>query len=53
MFYLIGKADGLFTPDYMLFALIAGLMLGVAGALFRRGSSGRSGTSHLERAFCG
>ena len=37
-FYLIGKADGLFTPDYMLFALIAGLMLGVAGALFRRGS---------------
>lgn len=38
VFYLIGKADGLFTPDYMLFALIAGLMLGVAGALFRRGS---------------
>lgn len=37
-FYLIGKADGLFTPDYMVFALIAGLMLGVAGALFRRGS---------------
>ena len=28
VFYLIGKADGLFTPDYMLFALIAGLMLG-------------------------
>lgn len=37
-FYLIGKANGLFTPDYMVFALIAGLMLGVAGALFRRGS---------------
>lgn len=37
-FYLIGKADGLFTPDYMVFTLIAGLMLGVAGALFRRGS---------------
>ena len=37
-FYLIGKANGLFTPDYMVFALIAGLILGVAGALFRRGS---------------
>ena len=37
-FYLIGEADGLFTPDYMVFALVAGLMLGVAGALFRRGS---------------
>lgn len=37
-FYLIGKANGLFTPDYMVFALIAGLMLGVAGVLFRRGS---------------
>lgn len=37
-FYLIGKANGLFTSDYMVFALIAGLMLGVAGALFRRGS---------------
>lgn len=37
-FYLIGKANGLFTPDYMVFALIAGLMLGIAGALFRRGS---------------
>lgn len=37
-FYLIGKANGLFTPDYMVFALIAGLMLGTAGALFRRGS---------------
>lgn len=37
-FYLIGKADGLFTPDYMVFALIAGLMLGTAGALFRLGS---------------
>ena len=37
-FYLIGKANGLFTPDYMVFALIAGLLLGVAGALFRRGS---------------
>lgn len=37
-FYSIGKANGLFTPDYMVFALIAGLMLGVAGALFRRGS---------------
>ena len=37
-FYLIGKANVLFTPDYMVFALIAGLMLGVAGALFRRGS---------------
>ena len=37
-FYLIGKTNGLFTPDYMVFALIAGLMLGVAGALFRRGS---------------
>ena len=37
-FYLIGKADGLFTPDYMAFALAAGLILGAAGALFRRGS---------------
>ena len=37
-FYLIGKANGLFTPDYMVFALIAGLLLGAAGALFRRGS---------------
>lgn len=37
-FYLIGKADGLFTPDYMMFALVAGLILGIAGALFRRGS---------------
>ena len=37
-FYLIGKANGLFTPDYMVFALIAGLILGTAGALFRRGS---------------
>lgn len=37
-FYLIGKANGLFTPDYMVFALIAGLLLGIAGALFRRGS---------------
>ena len=37
-FYLIGEATGLFTPDYMVFALVAGLMLGAAGALFRRGS---------------
>ena len=37
-FYLIGEADGLFTPDYMVFALVAGLMLGAAGAL-----SGASG----------
>lgn len=37
-FYLIGEANGLFTPDYMVFALVAGLMLGAAGALFRRGS---------------
>lgn len=37
-FYLIGKANGLFTPDYMVFALIVGLILGTAGALFRRGS---------------
>ena len=37
-FYLIGKADGLFTPDYMAFALVAGMILGAAGALFRRGS---------------
>ena len=37
-FYLIGKAAGLFTPDYMAFALVAGLVLGAAGALFRRGS---------------
>lgn len=37
-FYLIGKADGLFTPDYMAFALAAGMILGAAGALFRRGS---------------
>lgn len=37
-FYVLGKADGLFTPDYMVFALIAGLILGAAGALFRRGS---------------
>ena len=37
-FYLIGETDGLFTPDYMAFALVAGLVLGAAGALFRRGS---------------
>ena len=37
-FYVLGKAEGLFTPDYMAFALVAGLILGVAGALFRRGS---------------
>ena len=28
-FYLIGEADGLFTPDYMVFALVAGLLTGV------------------------
>ena len=37
-FYLIGETDGLFTPDYMAFALVAGMILGAAGALFRRGS---------------
>lgn len=37
-FYLIGETDGLFTPDYMAFALVAGMIFGAAGALFRRGS---------------
>ncbi|WP_137655513.1 chloride channel protein [Bifidobacterium moukalabense] len=37
-FYSLDEAEGLFTPDYMAFALVAGLILGVAGALFRRGS---------------
>lgn len=38
-FYLIGEVHGLFTPDTMGFALVAGLCAGVIGALFRRGSS--------------
>ena len=52
-FYLIGKADGLFTPDYMAFALVAGLVLGAAGALFRRGSQWLRSPNRRARAFCG
>lgn len=37
-FYVIGHVDAHFSPDLMLFALPAGLILGVCGALFRRGS---------------
>lgn len=38
-FYDMGEPSGLFTPDLMGFALVAGLVCGVAGAVFRFGSS--------------
>lgn len=38
-FYDMGEVDALFTPDLMLFALLAGAVFGVCGALFRAGSS--------------
>lgn len=38
-FYDMGEPSGLFTPDLMGFALVAGLVCGVVGALFRFGSS--------------
>lgn len=38
-FYDMGAVDGLFTPDLMAFALVAGAVCGVCGALFRLGSS--------------
>ncbi len=37
-FYAIGQVDAIFTPDLMGFALIAGLVVGVCGAWFRRGA---------------
>ena len=37
-FYVIGQVDAIFTPDLMGFALIAGLVVGVCGAWFRRGA---------------
>ncbi|MBW3094093.1 chloride channel protein [Bifidobacterium sp. 64T4] len=39
VFYNIGHVDGLFTSDLIGFALLAGLVCGVCGSLFRRGSS--------------
>ena len=50
-FYLIGETDGLFTPDYMAFALVAGMILGAAGALFRR--DGLRKPSRRAWGFCG
>ncbi|MEE1297036.1 MAG: chloride channel protein [Bifidobacterium sp.] len=38
-FYVIGQVDAVFMPDTMGFALVMGLMAGVVGALFRRGSA--------------
>ncbi|KFI68670.1 chloride channel protein [Bifidobacterium magnum] len=38
VFYVIGHVDAHFSPDLMLFAIPAGLVLGVCGGLFRRGS---------------
>ena len=42
-FYDIGQVTGLFTPDLMLFALLAGVVCGACGALFRRGSAWAEG----------
>lgn len=39
VFYSIGHVNGLFTPDLIGFALLAGLVCGLFGSLFRRGSS--------------
>ncbi len=38
-FYDMGDVDALFTPDLMLFAVVAGAIFGICGALFRAGSS--------------
>lgn len=38
-FYDLGHVSALFTPDLIGFALIAGAVCGVCGALFRRGSA--------------
>ncbi|MFR0564922.1 chloride channel protein [Bifidobacterium porcinum] len=38
-FYDLGHVSALFTPDLIAFALIAGAVCGVCGALFRRGSA--------------
>ena len=45
-------ADGS-LPRYMVFALVAGLMLGAAGALFRRGSQWAEKNKPSGAAFCG
>lgn len=37
-FYVIGQVDSRFSPDLMLFAIPAGIILGICGALFRKGS---------------
>lgn len=37
-FYVIGNVDAHFSPDLMVFAIPAGLVLGICGGLFRRGS---------------
>ena len=39
VFYAIGHVDGLFTSDLIGFAVVAGLVCGLFGSLFRRGSS--------------
>ena len=39
VFYAIGQVNGLFTSDLIGFAVVAGLVCGLFGALFRRGSS--------------
>ena len=52
-FYLIGETDGLFTPDYMAFALVAGMILGATGVLFRRGSQWAEKSKRRALAFCG
>lgn len=39
VFYAIGHVDGLFTSDLIGFAVVAGLVCGLFGLLFRRGSS--------------
>lgn len=38
-FYDIGQVTGQFSPDLMLFALLAGLVCGLSGALFRHGTA--------------
>lgn len=39
VFYDIGQVNGLFTSDLIAFAMVAGLVCGLFGSLFRRGSS--------------
>ncbi|EFA23438.1 chloride transporter, ClC family [Bifidobacterium gallicum DSM 20093 = LMG 11596] len=39
VFYLLDGVHAQFSPDLMAFALVAGVVCGVCGALFRRGSS--------------